>query len=187
MAAQKTGTNARRKSADRTDTSDKKNTLDKKVMAAANPSGGVNGTSRLDDVDQQLVELLRVDARRSARALARTIGMSPGAVSERINRLESSGVIKGYHAEIDPVALGLNLGVMIGLQIEQVASLSTIVEALVEVPEVVGVHIVSGQWDVVVIANVRDGDHLRELVLERVWQIAGFRHSDTMLILGSYK
>jgi DNA-binding Lrp family transcriptional regulator len=141
----------------------------------------------LDDVDQRIVELLNADARMSARAVAREIEMSPGAVSERISRLEGAGVIRGYHAEIDPAALGLRLQVIVGLQISQEPSLAAIVDALLTIPEVASVHVVSGQWDLVVIVHVRDGDHLRELVLEKIWRIPGFRHSETMLILGSYE
>jgi DNA-binding Lrp family transcriptional regulator len=143
--------------------------------------------NEIDEIDQQIITLLKTDARLSARAVARVIGMSPGAVSERVARLESSGVIKGYHAEVDPIALGFNLKVMIGLQIQQEPSLTDIINALTGIPEVVDVHVVSGQWDLVVIAQVRDGDDLRELVLAKVWQIPGFRHSESMLILGSYQ
>lgn len=151
------------------------------------PSPRGAGVNRLDEVDQKILELLQADARKSARALARGIGMSPGAVSERISRLESAGVIKGYRAEIDPVALGLTIKAFIGIQITQEPSLSDIIDALLDIPEVAGVHIVSGQWDLVVVVQVRDGDHLREVVLERLWRTPGFRHSETMLILGSYE
>ncbi len=145
------------------------------------------GASRLDEVDEKIVGLLQVDARKSARALAREIGMSPGAVSERISRLESSGVIKGYRAHIDPAALGLNVRVLIGVQLEREPSLPTILNALLKIDEVAEVHAVSGQWDLIVVAQVRDGDHLREVVLEKLWQIPGVRHSETMLILTSYE
>jgi DNA-binding Lrp family transcriptional regulator len=155
-------------------------------MVITGPSSD-ESVKQLDETDQKLLELLQADARRSARALARLIGMSPGAVSERVARLERSGVIKGYHAKIDPIALGLNVQVFIGLKIEQAPSLSDIIDSLVAIPEVAAVHVVSGQWDLVLIAQVRDGEHLREVILEKLWPCAGFRHSETMLILGTYE
>jgi DNA-binding Lrp family transcriptional regulator len=151
------------------------------------PVRATNATVRLDDIDRRIVALLQADARRSARALAREISMSPGAVSERITRLENAGVIRGYHADVDPVALGLSLHVIIGLQIQQEPSLDDIIAVLLKIPEVVGVHVVSGQLDLIVIAQVRDSDHMRELVLDRLWRTPGFRHSETMLILDSYE
>jgi DNA-binding Lrp family transcriptional regulator len=146
----------------------------------------VGGVSSLDEIDEKLIEMLRGDARRSARALAREIGMSPGAVSERINRLETSGVIKAYRAEIDPSALGLHIRVFIGVQIQQEPSPDEIVESLLDIPEVAEVHVVSGQWDLVVVVEVRDGQHLKDVVLAKIWRTPGFRHSETMLVLGSY-
>lgn len=144
------------------------------------------GLSRVDEIDERLVQLLQRDARKSARALAREIGMSPGAVSERISRLEAAGVIKGYRAEIDPSALGLHIRVLIGVQVHQDQSPSDHIKSLFDIEEVTEVHIVSGQWDLLVAVQVRDGEHLKEVVLGKIWGTSGFRHSETMLLLGSY-
>src|ERR1700716_1947915 len=55
----------------------------------------------VDEIDQQIITLLTGDARLSARAISRELGMSPGAISERIDRLETGGIITGYHASVD--------------------------------------------------------------------------------------
>lgn len=153
-------------------------------MVVTPPTGP--GVTRLDEVDKTLLDLLKGDARRSARALAREIGMSPGAVSERISRLETAGVIKAYRAEIDPSALGLHVRVLIGVQIQQEPAPEEIVESLLDIPEVTEVHVVSGQWDLVLVVEVSDGEHLKDVVLSKIWRTPGFRHSETMLMLGSY-
>src|ERR1035437_1970230 len=59
-----------------------------------------------DDLDLALLGALAVDARQSQRALGRAIEMSPPAVADRLARLERSGVIRGYRADIDWAALG---------------------------------------------------------------------------------
>lgn len=112
--------------------------------------------------------------------------MSSGAVAERVAKLEFAGVIRGYHADVDASALGLAMRVLIGLQVEQGPPLAFTVAALLDVAEIVEVLVVSGQWDLVVIAEVRDVHHLREFVLTKMWSIAGFRHSETMLVLESH-
>jgi DNA-binding Lrp family transcriptional regulator len=150
------------------------------------PVSATGEVSRLDKIDEKLIELLKGDARRSARALARAIGMSPGAVSERISRLEAAGVIKAYRAEIDPSALGLHIRVFIGVQIQQEPPPEEIIALLLCIPEVTEVHVVSGQWDLVVAVEVRDGEHLKDVVLAKLWRTPGFRHSETMLVLASY-
>src|SRR5438270_11081253 len=60
----------------------------------------------LDDVDLAILDLLVRDARASQRRIAREVGMSPPAVAERIGRLERTGVIRGYRAELDRARLG---------------------------------------------------------------------------------
>jgi DNA-binding Lrp family transcriptional regulator len=140
-------------------------------------------SGRPDDIDRQILALLSNDARRSARSIAREIGMSPGAVSERVARLEEGGVIRGYHADIDPAALGYKLQVLIGLQTDQGPQVSTIVDELLALPEIAAVNTVTGTWDLVVVAHVRDHHHLREVLLQSLWSMKGFRHSETLLVL----
>jgi DNA-binding Lrp family transcriptional regulator len=65
-----------------------------KVRGNAEADGGNVPPPQLDDVDLEILRLLRVDARRSARAIARDVGMSPGAVNERLTRLENFCVIR---------------------------------------------------------------------------------------------
>jgi Lrp/AsnC family transcriptional regulator for asnA, asnC and gidA len=140
----------------------------------------------VDDVDLEILRHLSADARLSGRALARAIGMSPGAVAERVARLEASGVIRGYHADVDPAALGYRMQVVIGLQTEQGPEVDEAIRALMAMPEVVAVHVVTGQWDLLVVVQVRDHHHLRDVVLREIWAVAGFRHSESMLVLDSH-
>lgn len=140
----------------------------------------------LDAVDLSIIELLSGDARHSMRSLSRLIGMSASAVSERVTRLEQRRVIRGYHADIDPGALGYRMQVIIGVQAAQRAGVAKTVEALLAAPEIVSVHLVTGNWDLIVIAQVRDQHHLRDLIVEQVWSIPGFRHSETMLVLDTH-
>jgi Lrp/AsnC family leucine-responsive transcriptional regulator len=63
----------------------------------------------IDDVACVLLEELQKDARISTAELARRAGLSPSATAERVRRLEDAGVIRGYHAEIDPASLGLGI------------------------------------------------------------------------------
>ncbi|HEY3631030.1 MAG TPA: Lrp/AsnC family transcriptional regulator [Jatrophihabitantaceae bacterium] len=61
----------------------------------------------LDDVNRRVLYELQANPRVSMSALARQVGMSAPAVTERVQRLEQAGVITGYRVEIDPTALGL--------------------------------------------------------------------------------
>src|SRR5690242_21459149 len=65
------------------------------------------GSTLLDDVNRRLVAVLHEDPRISMSALARRLGMSAPAVTERLQRLERAGVVRGYRVDVDPAALGL--------------------------------------------------------------------------------
>jgi Lrp/AsnC family transcriptional regulator, leucine-responsive regulatory protein len=64
-------------------------------------------TELLDDVNRRLLAHLQEDPRLTMSALARLVGMSSPAVTERVQRLERAGVIRGYRLDVDPAALGL--------------------------------------------------------------------------------
>lgn len=71
---------------------------------------------QLDAMDMAIVEALQVDGRISISTLGRRIGLSQPATSERVKRLEESGVITGYGARIDPAAVGLAMVAVIRLR-----------------------------------------------------------------------
>lgn len=66
-----------------------------------------NSTELLDDVNRRLLAHLQQDPRLTMSALGRLVGMSSPAVTERVQRLERAGVIRGYRLDVDPAALGL--------------------------------------------------------------------------------
>jgi Lrp/AsnC family transcriptional regulator, leucine-responsive regulatory protein len=118
---------------------------------------------QLDSTNLRLIEELQRDARQSHAALGRLVGLSPPAVAERLARLEESGVIRGYHAEIDPRALGLTLSVVLRIrpaprEIHKVAELAQ------RTPEVTECVRVTGEDCFVMRAHVRDVVHLEELI-----------------------
>ena len=112
--------------------------------------------------------------------------MSPGAVSERIHRLEAAGAIRGYSADVDPRAFGFTMEVIVGLQVTQGERIEGTISTLLEAPEVVDVAMVSGQWDLMIRALIRDNEHLRRFVLDVIWTTPGFRKSETMMVLESH-
>jgi Lrp/AsnC family leucine-responsive transcriptional regulator len=137
----------------------------------------------LDDVDLRLLQLLSADARTSQRGLARELGMSAPAIAERIARLERQGVILGYSARLDWGALGFPTTVLITITANQGYRQGLIMQELMTVPEVDDVLLVTGDVDMIVRARVRDHTHLRELLLNRVWQIDGILRTETSLAI----
>ena len=73
----------------------------------------------LDKTDRLIVEVLEKDARTSLRKIAEEVGVSLGTVSNRVKRMEESGVIRNYRVILDPDKVGWGLTVVIGLQIQK--------------------------------------------------------------------
>ena len=83
----------------------------------------VNSTSSpgegMDEVDKRILRVLEADARTSLRKIAEEVGVALGTVSNRVRRMESLGIIRGYTVLLDPDKAGWGLSVVIGLRIEK--------------------------------------------------------------------
>jgi Lrp/AsnC family leucine-responsive transcriptional regulator len=117
----------------------------------------------LDATDHALLAELQEDARLSHAELGRRVALSPPAVAERVRRLTDAGVIRGFHADVDPAALGYTLGVIVRVrpaprQLHKVAELAR------KTPEVTECHRITGEDCFFVRAHVRDVVHLEEVI-----------------------
>ena len=116
-----------------------------------------------DVTNRRILDELQTDGRLSLAELGRRVGLSPPAVAERVQRLERDGAITGYHARVDPRALGYSLTTVIRIrpaprQIPKVAELAR------DTPEVVECHRITGEDCFFMKATVRDVAHLEELI-----------------------
>jgi Lrp/AsnC family transcriptional regulator, leucine-responsive regulatory protein len=117
----------------------------------------------LDDVDLALLRELQGEARLSFAELGRRVGLSAPAVAERLGRLEETGAITGYRAEVDPRALGFTLGVIIRIR-PAPRELRKVAELAQRTPEVVECHRITGEDCFFMKAYVRDVEHLEEVI-----------------------
>jgi Lrp/AsnC family leucine-responsive transcriptional regulator len=119
--------------------------------------------NELDDANLRLIAELQQDARLSFAELGRRVGLSSPAVAERLARLEEDGVITGYHAEVNPRALGLELGVVIRIR-PAPRELHKVAELAQRTPEVVECHRITGEDCYFMKAYVRDVEHLEDVI-----------------------
>jgi Lrp/AsnC family transcriptional regulator, leucine-responsive regulatory protein len=117
----------------------------------------------LDDANLRLLAELQQDARLSFAELGRRVGLSSPAVAERVARLEETGVIKGYRAQIDPRALGWAISVVIRIR-PAPRELSKVAELAQRTPEIVECHRVTGEDCYVMRAHVREVEDLEPLI-----------------------
>lgn len=139
----------------------------------------------MDALDQQLISLLRKDARTNVAALAKKLDVSRGTVTNRIARLEDAGVIVGYTVRLRPDAEPSEISAWMSVAVEGNQTRAVIASLLGE-PGVAELHDTNGRWDL--LAELR-ATSLTELsqVLERIRLIRGISSTETSLHLATYR
>jgi Lrp/AsnC family transcriptional regulator, leucine-responsive regulatory protein len=139
-----------------------------------------SGGAPLDDTNLALLADLQRDARLSLAELGRRVGLSPPAVTERLQRLERDGVIRGYHADLDPAALGYGLSAIIRVR-PAPRQLHKVADVARAAPEVVECNRITGEDCYLIKAHIRSMTHLEELLD----QLAPFGQTTTSIIQSS--
>ena len=139
----------------------------------------------MDVTDQQLLSMLRQDARTSVATLARKLGVSRGTVSNRITRLEDTGTIVGYTVRLRPDAQPQQISAWMSVAVEGNETRAVIGSRLGD-PGVAALHDTNGRWDL--LAELRAAN-LSELsrVLERIRLVRGISSTETSIHLETYR
>ena len=140
-------------------------------------------TRPLDGIDLRLLDALRRSPHAAVSELAATVGIARGTVYSRIDRLEREGVVPGYGPDIDSVRAGLAVLAFTVLEIAQGSHEPTI-RQLVDIHEIVEIHTITGQGDLLCRIVARSNDHLHE-VLQRIAHIETVMRSQTQLALST--
>ena len=99
----------------------------------------MKGNIKLDNTDRKILEILQANSNITNAQLAKEIGLSPAPTLERVNKLETSGVIKSYHAVIDPACVGLGVStfVMVTLKGHNKENIEKFIKAINMISEVI--------------------------------------------------
>lgn len=119
----------------------------------------------MDSIDRRIVDLLRTNARLPYAELARQVGLSPPAVQERVGKLESTGVIRGYRAEVTPESVGLGVTALIGIVQEAGTEIDDVVTGLQEVPEIESCYFLAGDESFLLKVRVGTMAELEQLIV----------------------
>ena len=142
----------------------------------------------LDAVDRKLLRLLQEDAKASFRALADAVDLSPPSVHARVQRLEKEGYIRGYHADVDAEKLGRSMTAYVSIGLEggrkgDVPRTEAVAEQLRKDPDVVEVHAVTGEDDLLVKIRTTDIRGLERLLLRSLEPLEGVRRTTTTIVV----
>ena len=130
---------------------------------------------KLDQIDHAILRYLQEDARITNADLAEKVGLSPTPCLRRLRRLETEGIIKGYHAELNREALGVNVTVIILVKLEREDdnTLREFEAAIKKRPEVMECYLMTGDADYLLRVVVPDLDAYQRFLMERLTRVPG--------------
>jgi Lrp/AsnC family leucine-responsive transcriptional regulator len=136
----------------------------------------------MDAIDRVLIRELLRDARVSYQELGRTARLSANTVADRVRRLRTSGVISGYHAQLNLPMLGRGLRLMSDVRLREAVDRGEFERGLTEVEQVIGAVRLTGDYDYLLQVACADPDEF-EQVLDRLKREHGVREVRSRLVL----
>jgi len=146
-------------------------------------------TRQLDRTDRQILTVLQAEGRISNLALARKVNLTPTPCLERVRRLERDGYITGYTALLDPkkVDAGLLVFVEISLLRNSPDAFSDFRREASRLTGILECHLVSGNFDYLIKARVKDMDEYRKLLGEKILALPGVSDSRSYVVMEEVK
>lgn len=143
----------------------------------------------LDRIDLKILDILQREGRISVTELAERISLSATPCSDRIKRMEREGVISGYHARVNPAALGKNLLVFLEIKLSAKSGdvFYKVKKELLYVPEVMECHLVSGDFDYLVKARLTEMNEYRRLLGEILKRLPASAESRSYVVMEEIK
>jgi DNA-binding Lrp family transcriptional regulator len=138
----------------------------------------------VDRIDRSILSLLAKDARITNKDLAARVGLSQSACLERVRRLEDRGVIRGAHADIDPVAFGIGVQALVSVQLKRHtrSAVARFEKSALDLPQVVALYHVTGRTDYLAHAVAQDMEHLRDFTLDAITSLPEVSRVETSLL-----
>lgn len=144
---------------------------------------------KLDRTDRMILEILQKDGRIAISELASKINLSTTPCSERVKRLERDGVIMGYYARLRPELLERNLLVFLEIKLSAKSGdvFDQVARDLVEIPEVMECHLISGEFDYLVKARLKEMSAYRKLLGDLLKKLPSSASSHSYIVMEEVK
>lgn len=147
------------------------------------------GNTKIDKTDRKILKILQANGKITNAKLSEEIGLSPAPTLERVKKLENSGIIKSYHAELDSAMLGLgvNTFVQVSLKGHNKPNIETFLSKIRDIEEIIECHHITGSGDFILRIVAKDIASYQQLMLEKVSDIDIVDSLQSMVILSTFK
>lgn len=144
---------------------------------------------KLDRTDRMILEILQKDGRIAISELASRVNISTTPCSERVKRLERDGVIMGYYARLNPEHLERSLLVFLEIKLSAKSGdvFDQVAKNLIEVPEVLECHLISGEFDYLVKARLKEMSAYRRLLGDLLKMLPSSASSHSYIVMEEIK
>lgn len=140
----------------------------------------------LDSSDIKILNILQKEGRKKRIELAEAIGISLPSLSERLNKLEDAGIIKGYYARLDKKAFGFDITAFIIVVMDSSKNYPHFSDLVKKTPEIVECHAILGEGSHIMKTIVKDNSSL-EALLSKVQSWPGVQRTITSYVLSTVK
>ncbi|MFJ3309445.1 Lrp/AsnC family transcriptional regulator [Streptomyces sp. NPDC086549] len=137
----------------------------------------------MDDIDRALIVELQRDATQAYAVLGQAVGLSAGAVHDRVRKLRERGVIRRTTVDVDPAALGR--GVLAFVMVDSSAWMGDATDAFAAIPEIQEAHVIAGSAAVLVKVRAATTEQLQD-VLRRLYAIEGVSGTQATVVLETF-
>ncbi len=144
---------------------------------------------KIDKIDIQLLVALQKNGRKTIKELSQEIGISASPTFERIKKLEKSGIITGYSANVDAEKLGKKLYAFahISLKEHSKETVNKFTDQVLAIPQVMECHYTSGDTDFIIKILVENMESYKEFILTKLFEMANIGKVETYLSLSVVK
>ncbi len=145
--------------------------------------------SKLDKIDLKILKILQKNSKITNLDLSKQIGLSPAPTLERVKKLENSGIIESYHAQVNPQSIGLNVKtfVLVSLAWQKENALNNFLEKVESIEEIVECYIITGEADFLVKIVCKDIPTYEQLLFKTLSQIEEIERLKTLMTLSTVK
>ncbi len=143
----------------------------------------------MDTIDRLTLKALQLDGRKKNNELAKTAGLAPSTMLDRVKKLEDKGILKGYRAVVDPAKIGLKAEgfACISLDRHQVKDIEGLEEKKKKISSVRACYHITGRFDYLLHVVAPDLSDLGTLIKEKLATIPGMGKIETFIVYDEVK
>lgn len=138
---------------------------------------------KIDNLDKKILSILSLNARMPFKDVAADCGVSRAAIHQRVQRLIEDGVITGSGFDVNPKSLGYSTCTYVGIRLEKGNMYKSVVEQVVQIPEIVECHFTTGPYTMLIKLYARDNEQLMDLLNNKLQSIPGVVSTETLISL----